>query len=62
MIVKFQIISNSVKETEKLPLETIFLLLDKVECQNKLKTTDALQAAKMRERVNKPGKSIQHRA
>lgn len=62
MIVKFQIISNSVKETEKLPLETVFLLLDKVECQNKLKTTDALQAAKMRERVNKPGKSIQHRA
>lgn len=50
------------KEAEKLPLETVFLLLDKAECQIKPKTIDALQAAKMRERENKPGKSIQHRA
>lgn len=36
------------KEAKNLPLETIFLLLDKVKCQNKPKTIDVLQAAKMR--------------
>lgn len=48
------------KEPEKLPLETVFLLQDKAECQNKPETTDGFQAAKMRERDKKPGKSIQH--
>ena len=52
LTVKFQIISDSVKEAEKLPLETVFLLLDKAECQNKPKTIDVLQAAKMKERTS----------
>jgi len=40
--VKFQIIRDSVKEAENLPLETAFLLLDKVECQKKPETIDVL--------------------
>lgn len=48
------------KESEKLPLETVFLLQDKAECQNKPKKTNGFQAAKMRERDKKPGTNIQH--
>lgn len=58
LTVTFQIKRGLWKDAENLPLETLFLLLDKVECQNKPKTIDVLQAGKkMRERENKRGKS-----
>lgn len=56
--VTFQIKRGLWKDAENLPLEMLFLFLDKVECQNKPKTIDVLQAGKkMRERENKRGKS-----
>lgn len=42
------------KDAQNLPLQMLFLLLDKAECQNKPKTIDGLQAGKqMREKENK---------
>lgn len=56
--ITFQIKRGLGKDTEILPLQMLFLLLDKAECQNKPKTIDVLQAGKkMTERKNKSGKS-----
>lgn len=58
LTVTFQIKRGLWKDAENLPLETLFLLLDKVECQNKPKTIDVLQTGKkMRKRENKQRKS-----
>lgn len=61
LTVTFQIKRGLWKDAENLPLETLFLLLDKVECQNKPKTIDVLQAGKKNEGKREQTRKKQYR-